>query len=252
MIVQQITPRVREWLRNSAEARVLHLSDSACTLVNERDEVIALVSPRVGPGPFSVVVDGDFTAGLDACSAVAIDGPRLTIGPLMLNMSGATLWWPLVPWIYLHAADASHWPPAGPLPPPIERALALALDGLAHGQTTVFMAGIEGLLGRGGGLTPAGDDVVVGILYGLWGRRMPNVAPRRREWLALVAAAVGGRTTTLSANFIRAAAAGEATEPWHDLALGRPHAVERILATGHTSGADAWAGFMRTRTGVGE
>ena len=36
MIAQQITPRVRKWLRNSGRARVLHLFDEACTLVNSK------------------------------------------------------------------------------------------------------------------------------------------------------------------------------------------------------------------------
>lgn len=246
MIVKLLTPRVREWLRNSGRARVLHLFDEACTLVNERDEVIALVSPRVGPGPFSVIVAGDFTAGLGAQSPVAIDGARLTVGPLAVDTGTAAVWQPRPAWERLRDADASRWPPAGPLPPPIEGALARALDGIASGQTTAFLAGVEGLLGRGGGLTPTGDDVVMGIAYGLWARGEPAKGPRRRDWLALVAEAVAGRTTTLSANFIRAAVAGEATEPWHDLALGRPHAIERILATGHTSGADAWVGFVLT------
>ncbi len=52
------------------------------------------------------------------------------------------------------------------------------------------------------------------------------------------------RTTTLSANFLRAAAAGEAVWQWHDLVNGRSYAINQILAIGHTSGADAWAGFM--------
>jgi len=51
------------------------------------------------------------------------------------------------------------------------------------------------------------------------------------------------RTTTLSAAFLRAAGDGEATIHWHDLADGRPGAMDRILAIGATSGRDAWIGF---------
>jgi hypothetical protein len=60
-----------------------------------------------------------------------------------------------------------------------------------------------------------------------------------------------GRTTTLSAAWLRSAAVGEAGEPWHRLVdaaglgdePGLRSAIRQILAAGHTSGADALAGF---------
>jgi hypothetical protein len=68
-----------------------------------------------------------------------------------------------------------------------------------------------------------------------------------------VAEAGSPRTTTASGAYSAAAAAGAAGEGWHDLiqALGRrdPSAAQtalRGLATiGHTSGADALAGFIQ-------
>jgi len=60
------------------------------------------------------------------------------------------------------------------------------------------------------------------------------------------------RTTTLSLAWLRAAAMGEASAVWHELveaALagdegGVETAVSAILATGASSGAAAWAGFI--------
>ncbi|MEJ2749006.1 MAG: DUF2877 domain-containing protein, partial [Anaerolineae bacterium] len=94
--------------------------------------------------------------------------------------------------------------------------------------------------GRGGGLTPVGDDVLLGVLYGLW------VWQPRRDWMEMMVETAVPRTTTLSANFLRAAAAGEAVWQWHELVNGRAHAVTPILSIGHSSGSDAWAGFVYT------
>jgi hypothetical protein len=72
---------------------------------------------------------------------------------------------------------------------------------------------------------------------------------------ALAKAAVD-RTTTLSAAFLRAAARGECSAPWHALLAALSDglseeeearitaAVQKILARGATSGADSLAGFL--------
>jgi Protein of unknown function (DUF2877) len=59
-------------------------------------------------------------------------------------------------------------------------------------------------------------------------------------------------TTTVSGAYLRAAAAGGASAPWHDLVealVGEDDgaieaAVARLTRIGHTSGADALAGFV--------
>src|SRR6185369_12904046 len=61
-------------------------------------------------------------------------------------------------------------------------------------------------------------------------------------------------TTSLSAAWLRSAARGEAAVLWHNffnsLIAENPSAVEeqiaRLLSVGHTSGADAFSGFMST------
>lgn len=248
MIAQEITPRVKQWLRDSRSARRLHLFAEVCTLANERDEVISLVSPAIGSGPFNAVLDGDFTAGLTGQEPITLDNARLalTVGRLVVECAGAAVWQPGPDWSRLRRADTARWPAAADLPPAIQQALKLTLDGILADDPLTCVAGVEGLAGRGSGLTPTGDDVLVGVLYGLWvwypaRRRRP-----RQAWLRLILETAAPRTTTLSANFLRAAAEGEANWPWHDLVNGRPQAVDHILAIGHTSGADAWAGFMHT------
>jgi hypothetical protein len=103
------------------------------------------------------------------------------------------------------------------------------------------------ITGLGTGLTPAGDDYLMGALYALWamGRADAGVMAAVVETAVL-------RTTTLSLAWLRAAARGEASMPWHLLVQaalagdgdGVETAVAAILATGASSGAAAWAGFV--------
>ncbi len=86
----------------------------------------------------------------------------------------------------------------------------------------------DGLAGRGPGLTPAGDDILIGyvaalgLLHGDW--------PRAR----MIAERAAHRTTSLSATLLRHAARGELPEPAHAfLELGDP---APLRAFGHSSG----------------
>ena len=86
----------------------------------------------------------------------------------------------------------------------------------------------ERLAGRGGGLTPSGDDVLCGYVAGLvlWHGRAGDAAS--------IATAAAARTTLLSATLLRHAARGELPEPAHALLeRGDPEPLRRF---GHSSG----------------
>lgn len=122
------------------------------------------------------------------------------------------------------------------------------LEGGAVG--TVTRAVTAEMAGRGPGLTPSGDDVLVGIMHAItvWPALAAQAGgPQARSVLADAALP---RTTRISGAYLEAAARGWATEPWHSLVqmLGRRPtairaAVRRILRVGETSGADALTGF---------
>ena len=107
------------------------------------------------------------------------------------------------------------------------------------------------LAGLGSGLTPSGDDFMIGALYALWATRKPaQIAPLSE---AILASAVP-HTVPLSAAWLRAAARGEAGQLWHALVetLAAPSRQDElavvaraIIRVGHTSGADALTGFIR-------
>lgn len=236
------TPRVQQWLHRSHVVRMLHSFADVCNLVNESGEVMSLVSSQIGAGPFAAVLDGRFPPGLEVCLPVDIDGSGrlLHIGSCTIQMDGAAMWQPRPNWSRLYDLSLANLPEPAVLPAAIAAHLQRLLYGIASQNTALCRAGAAGLAGRGIGLTPTGDDVLVGVLYGMW------VWYPQREWMKLIVETAVPRTTTLSAAFLHAAAAGEAVAPWHGLVNGRVSAVSRILAMGHTSGADAWAGFVHT------
>jgi hypothetical protein len=104
-----------------------------------------------------------------------------------------------------------------------------------------------GLVGLGPGLTPSGDDFLVGLLAGLEAAEHPARTPIA----AAVAEAASGRTTAIGAAALRHAAAGAYAERIHDVLaaiVSGPTrdvtvAVTRAMAYGATSGADTLVGL---------
>lgn len=237
-VVNFIAPRARHWLRDGRPARVLHIFEGVCNLVNDRGEVLSVVAPRIGPGPLGLVLAGEAASALEQREPVYFDNAasRLTVGGLLVEWQRATLWSPWPDWEQMRRA--SGWPLPGQLPPDIDVPLRRTVAALVAGDGAACQAGARGLAGRGAGLTPAGDDVLVGILHALWVWGWPSA------WAIRLATEAAPHTTTLSANLLYAAAEGEASWLWHDVVRGRPGAVAALLAVGHTSGADAWAGFV--------
>jgi hypothetical protein len=141
---------------------------------------------------------------------------------------------------------------AQPAAGPFEPALATALGAFQAGGDVV---GLATLVGVGEGLTPSGDDVLVGVLAGLdASREIGRDAGVLRERLCGALERGTSRTTRLSAQMLDAAAAGFYAEPvlgvLETLASPRPgvkaleRAVAALLAVGHRSGADTLRGVV--------
>lgn len=113
---------------------------------------------------------------------------------------------------------------------------------------------IEALVGCGAGLTPSGDDLIVGFLAGLWSTAGDDPAQRtfRRALCAAVAAAAGA-TGDISRTYLTHATRGRFAEPLATLAArigdGAPVGeIERLTASalcvGHSSGRDGVLGLL--------
>jgi hypothetical protein len=107
------------------------------------------------------------------------------------------------------------------------------------------VASVQGLIGLGPGLTPSGDDFLVGALATL------DAIGADDEHAALaraVIAAAPGATSALSACFLRAAAAGHVGENLHRAVASMitgdvDAAVAAVAHVGHSSGWDMLAGI---------
>jgi hypothetical protein len=196
-------------LARGPELRVAHAGRHAAYA--ELDGFVVVVVGRGGPLlPNGVVVTGEPRAGT-------------------LSLDGATVWDPA---LRLGPADrgddvlAALGAPAGPL----ERAVATRDPELAG-------AVAAGLIGRGGGLTPEGDDAVAAsaavVAAGPW------PPAEKTAWLAAVLGRdLRERTTALSATLLELACAGAAAEPLHAVLAGDRWraALGRLTRLGHSTG----------------
>lgn len=284
MIARSISRRVWErlWERPFA-GRVLAVFERACNLVTSGNNLITLVLPQIGDGPLNIVVDGKpgDLAAIEPGMSAWLEGTRLRVGGLEVALERAVIWEPRPDWDRLWAyrdtftdrlpllleALSLHHAPAGSLltltagrysagpASSVSDALfatvweaAETLQAGWEGDPAQLQVGAAQLAGLGGGLTPAGDDFLIGVM--LWGW-LAHPTPHR--FCRLLFEVAAPRTTALSVAFLRAASEGECSAPWHRLLTALQggaevskldQAVRDVLSHGGTSGADALAGFL--------
>jgi hypothetical protein len=255
--VLSLTQAVYKWLANSCHPRILHVFDHACNLINENKEILSIVPPDIGNGPFNAVIEQDllFPETLHIKSQVSILEDKLIIGGLTFTTSGANCWLPQPDWKTLHgqrdkiARQVAQLPfPILQSPAQLTAALASALSNGDISTTKVISSRLAGL---GPGLTPAGDDFIIGALYATWILHSCDDAEFLAKEAAVIAAPL---STSLSAAWLRAAGKGEAGIRWHELlgalTLSEPvplqSAIKNIMAMGDTSGTESLAGFIGT------
>ncbi len=237
-----MTPRAQAVLHDGRPLRILHRFDNLVNLVNDKRQVITISNTAVSPGPFSLIVDSQIPTQIDEHSPVATkpDKRIISIGSLVIKTDQAALWNPTPDWSKLRESTL----PSRSLPAHLPAEIAQPYQSLqsaliAHNMEQAQTA-VQAMAGLGGGLTPAGDDVLTGVIFALW------VCLPDSPFIKKIAGWAAPRTTTLSAATLYAASAGEASSHWHEIIAGKPGALEQLLAIGHTSGRDAWYGFSET------
>jgi hypothetical protein len=199
------------------------------------DGPVVIADVTVPPGPLHLRVD-PLPAVLPGSPVVVEDG-RLWLGTSSLDLRRVPRWTP---------------PTCGgplrlqPLPGTERSALADRHDVLARVRSLLGVGDLDGvahqLEGLGAGLTPAGDDVLAGIVLTL---HSSGVDERR-----LCEAVERVRSTTLSRAYLRWAARGQCIEPAHCVlaALTGTNrarvaaAAGRLARHGASSGADLLLG----------
>ncbi len=120
-------------------------------------------------------------------------------------------------------------------------------EGISMADSGAFLDGARALIGLGEGLTPAGDDCVVGALAVLR-RARPAFLARRPDLRTQLAADARRATTDVGREFLLHALDGAFSEPMIALVMATSEAkareaIRRLLSVGHTSGADALVGM---------
>jgi hypothetical protein len=277
-----IAPAAESWLEKARAPRVLQVFDGALNLIDKSAGVLSVVSLAIGPGPFSVVLEPDLASAnlLRIASMVNLDdtisySPRdLDIGLLHVDVTGATRWQPKPAW---QKARRANW---GWLMPWLDEVMSLEAsglpgsslgdaafldrareglfflhEGLSRRSTELCKRAAASLAGLGPGLTPSGDDFLVGAIHAIWATWS---GPRALTFSTAMAREAVGRTGALSGAWLSAAARGEAAAPWHTFleAAARGSlsesaaAAAKLLCTGETSGCDAMSGFVAALAAV--
>jgi len=252
--------------RTGYVGRVHSVFAQACNLVCE-GRLLTIAAPGLGDGPATLRLAGARPADLRTLFDV---GERIDCRHGIartcraeLRLLGARVW---------RAADV------GPslAPARVEANLRRAQRGVAQRRAIVpsVIDGVSGalgdacralddaqaarhverLVGWGEGLTPAGDDCLVGVLAGLDAGVAGHEARRRfRAALAAAIVACTPRTTEIAAHYLRLAGAGHYNAPLIDLRAALlceddddviDAALAAALAVGATSGADAVTGLL--------
>jgi hypothetical protein len=279
-----ITPSARAWIEANTYARVIYISKSACYLANGRDEILSLITEAVGIGPFAISLRNvNLATHIELDDEVQIAKDCLEVGDLIIHFCDALIWNPRPAWDLLQReldiADLrllremlTEYAPANSLapllgtPPPPESALDIALlqqaydparkltQGLLIDDLKLASQGVLGLAGFGSGLTPDGDDWILGSLLAVWVCKPESDAKQINDTLCKLAAE---KTTMISAAWLSAASRGECSLQWHELFeafLSQDmskvqSSAKSIIHHGHTSGASALAGFIASCEG---
>ena len=233
------------------------------------EEVIALVIPQIGNGPFYIVVDRLPADPFPEQLWADWDGEALYLGGWTIRFSlPPVIWEPRVNW---EKVDLSYYSLScfrklaqedavcrdchslfsavvlGSAPPLVGQ-LGKALFELDIDGVSFCAARIAGL---GMGLTPAGDDFLAGVMLALHAYDALPVT-RKRLILQTIYTAVEGRSTRLSKAYLKAAYEGMADAHWHRLLYALTHegetnlrgAAAEALRFGGTSGLDMANGFL--------
>lgn len=190
-------------------------------------ELVALVTPAVESGPLHVRV-----TALPDCRVgerVTGDGTRLA-GSRWAVRGPGTVWRGAVPAL-------------GPALGPVDDALLRPAVDAADRELTAAARGATleelttGLGGRGPGLTPAGDDLLAGLVL------VARIGGGEQAEPWLVDLVAGIRTTEVARAFLGWAARGQSVAPAHDwlaaVVAGDGASARRALARLHAVGADS-------------
>jgi len=233
--------------------------------------LLTLVAHGVGEGPTTLLLDRDCAIDLRTCfsvgDAVVRHGTLLRSCGADAELGWATEWNPAARPIFaeasqvvanLRSARARLGARPGCQASIVHREGRAACARLEQAcrvcDFEMASAEVARLIGWGEGLTPAGDDFLVGLMGGL--DALAATSAVRRIFLTRLSAAISARaglTTPIAAHYLGLAARGHFIAQLHQLrdallsaneVTSLHGSVDKVLALGATSGADLVAGLL--------
>jgi hypothetical protein len=235
------------------------------------DDFICIGEPAIGNGPTTLIIAARVAEfRLRQGDRAVISNERIAVGDVLLDFRNCHTWhappWPTAsPTLSATCADiaqrAAVESPAESLARAVFGTDDTPLARLARPRIAAFASwsilrwarplrgfsppygSVRDLIGLGHGLTPSGDDFLIGALGMLDALDQTNMHAALGR--AVIAAA--DRTSSLSASFLRAAAAGHVGENLHTMIAAvltgdADAALAAARRIGHTSGWDALTG----------
>lgn len=214
--------------------------------------LLAFAHQSTSPGPLTVITDhapADWQKrGLTVGKSAHVSDGKLALpGQLSIDFANVKPWHPPVPTGPIDPAKGLHLLHSAKLNIP-----KTGYAPLIHDQTQTAPDDLSAFLGRGPGLTPAGDDLIGGAFITL--NAIGQAARARDIWTALKPHA-RVKTNPISYALLSAAAQGMGNAEFHAalnavLTPSTPHDLTQALAglakIGHSSGWDAFAGAVLT------
>jgi hypothetical protein len=254
---------VGERVRLTPFQGVVHsLFDRACNVCDTEGLCMVLVSPELGHVPHGIRVelptDASFAQLLRQGQPVGLRGGVLRMGgAVAVDVRGAWVWRAGVQGIATDLALPAQrraWRTARHVVSELVAAQPAWLEGLWQRLPDSPPRDLTPLIGYGPGLTPAGDDFVVGYLAGLWSSVPAGQAPATRvHALAVDVLHAAESTTAVSRSYLYHAAQGYVAEPLRTLAIriatganeaSTQAATRAACAVGATSGVCGVLGLL--------
>ena len=257
---------------------VIHsVFEQACNIRVDDGRLLALLVPCLGNVPHGARIAAPagfgFARHLTVGAAVGCRADVVRMAGLSIDLGTAQSWqaelaaaavdlrvpqvarawrttWRMLEQRRTHAGDAQ----VATLSRTVDRRAQRLAHATRHLRIHEATRAIEALIGCGPGLTPSGDDLIVGFLAGLWSTAGDDPALRAfREALCAAVAAAAGATGDISRTYLTHATRGRFAEPLATLAArigdGAPVGeIERLTASalcvGHSSGRDGVLGLL--------
>ena len=256
-------PLLDSLTKNYFTGSVVGIYQDFCNILGNDGRMITLAISPMGKSPFSVLIEWqDSFMSIVAKMNVQADQYGIKVGDaIFISLDNAETWVPKMPQFprtfRLKAPSAellfdyTHW-----LEPTFYNSSnKYVIDKLMSGAKELQHAlvnrhpikrSVTYLAGLGSGLTPSGDDYLLGVMASLW-------LTKNTHFLDEIAWLSSQKTTSLSAAYLMAASKGDFAECWHDLAQAvlyqdpkaLRHSISEFIQIGASSGRDALVGFSR-------